>query len=151
MNVKLIGLALSAFAFLGMLGYIYILRADIKTMDGEIEGLERFLEEAHAEIRQCVQDKALSERVSNDYQKSARSLRNQLNSLRGQTRCVPLSTEPSGQINGHSGTPTEGKLSSRGGLTSGYLIDLGGRCEETRLKLIGCQNFVNQLYESRTK
>jgi len=149
MNVKLIGLALSAFAFLGMLGYIYILRADIKSMRGEITGLERYLEEARAEINQCTEDKALSERVSNDYQKSARSLRNQLNSLRNNPACVPI--EPSGKTGGDNGAAAGTKLSGTNGVRAGYLLDFAGSAEETRLKLIACQNFVNQLYESRTK
>lgn len=148
MNVKLIGLLLSAFAFLGMLGYIYVLRADIKSMDGEIKGLERFLEEARAEINQCNQDKILSEKVSNDYQKSARSLRNQLNSLRNNPHCIPVSPGPS---SGDNGTTAGTKLSGTNGLRAGYLLDFAGSAEETRLKLIGCQNFVNQLYESRIK
>ncbi len=148
MNVKLIGLALSAFAFLGMLGYIYILKADIKSMRGEIKGLERYLEEAHAEINQCTEDKALSERVSNDYQKSARSLRNQLNSLRENPHCVTVTPSPS---DGSNGTSAGGELSRTNGVRAGYLLDFAGRAEETRLKLIACQNFVNQLYESREK
>lgn len=149
MNVKLIGMALSAFALLGMLGYIYILRADNKSLVGEIKGLERYLEEARAEINQCTEDKALSERVSSDYQKSARSLRNQLNSLRNNPACIYV--EPSSPSSGDNGTSTGTELSGTNGLRAGYLLDFAGSAEETRLKLIGCQNFVNQLYESRTK
>lgn len=149
MSVKLIGLALSAFAILGTAFYIYTLHTDIKELKGEITGLEKYLDEATAEINQCNADKVLSEKVSNDYQKSARSLRTQLNSLRNNPRCVPV--QPANPSSGDNGSPTGSKLSGGGGLTTGYLVDLGGRCEETRLKLIGCQDFVNQLYDSRSK
>lgn len=147
MNVKLIGLALSAFAFVGMLAYIYVLRADIKGLKGEIAGLEKYLDEATAEINQCNADKVLTEKVSNDYQKSVNSLRGQLKRLRDNPHCVPV--EPSGTPSGDNGTAAGTKLSGTDGIRAEYLIDFAGSAEEVRLKLLGCQSFVNNLYQSR--
>lgn len=113
----------------------------------EIARLDEQLEIATLEINQCISDKAISERSSNDYQKSINSLRRQLNSLRDDPTCVP--TESSIPSNGHNGAATGAIVSGRSGLRTGYIIDLGGRAEETRLKLIGCQSFINELYKSR--
>lgn len=123
--------------------------AETKSLKGEITGLEQYLDEAQKEVDQCVSDKALTEKVSNDYQRSIGSLRSQLNSLRNNPRCIPVQT-PS-PTDGHNGTTAERKLSGADGLRAGYLLEYAGNAEETRLKLIACQKFVNQLYESRTK
>lgn len=147
MNIKLIALAISALTFIAMASYIYILRADIKGLKTDIAGLEKYLEESEAEVAQCVSDKALSERVSNDYQTSLTSLRRQLNSLRNDPKCVP--TEPTPAPDGRSGAAAGTKLSSGNGLRAGYLFDFAGRAEETRLRLIGCQSFIDALYLSR--
>lgn len=146
-NWKYVLTFLGTLAIVGAAFYIHLLRGDIKDLKGEVAGLEQYLEEAHAEVNQCVSDKAISERSSNDYQKSINSLRRQLNSLRDDPTCVP--TESSIPPNGHNGAATGAIVSGRSGLRTGYLIDLGGRCEETRLKLIGCQKFINQTWESR--
>lgn len=121
--------------------------ADGKIKDAEIARLDEALEDAALEINQCSSDKTLTEKASNDYQASIRSLRNQLNSLRNDPRCVP--TEPSGTADGHNGTAAGTELSNGNGLRAGYLLDFAGRAEETRLKLVACQSFVNNLYQSR--
>ena len=144
-NAKIIGIALSAFAVLGAISYIYILRADNKSLKGEIKGLEKYLDEATAEVDQCVSDKAITEKVSNDYQNNIANLRRQLNSLRTNAHCVPVQpSSPSGS------NPSAGnKLSGGNGLNSGYLLDFAGRAEQDRLTALSCNDFINQLYKSR--
>jgi len=145
MNVKLIGLALSAFAFLGMASYIYILRSDIKVLKGEVSGLEKYLEEATAEVNQCVSDKALTERVSNDYKNANVALRRERDRLRNNPACVvPKPSSPS-SISASEGN----QLSSGDGIRVDWLYDFAGDAEQDRLTAIACTDFVTQLYESR--
>lgn len=144
-NAKLIGLALSSAAFLGMAGYIYILRNDIKVLKSEIAGLEKYLEEATAEVSQCVSDKALSERVSNDYKNANVALRRERDRLRNNPACVvPEPSRPS------SVSSSEGnQLSGGNGIRVDWLYDFAGDAEQDRLTAIACVDFVTQLYESR--
>ncbi len=149
MNVKLIGILLSCLALLGTVFYIYTLRAKNKALKVENTALVEKLEVATLEINQCVSDKNLSEKASHDYQASVRSLRRQLDSLRNDPRCVSI--KPASPPNGHNGAATGTEFSGRDSLRLGYIVDFGGRCEETRLKLLGCQKFIDDLYASRGK
>lgn len=145
MNVKLIGLALSAFALLGTAFYIYTLRANIKELKGEITGLERYLDEATAEINQCAEDKALTEKVSNDYKNANAALRRERDRLRNNPSCVL--PEPSSPSSVPSGAGNQ--LSGKNGIRVDWLYDFAGDAEQDRLTAIACVDFVNQLYQSR--
>ena len=142
-----------ALALLGGFGYLVYdytsTKAENRALKIDIQALEDTIEDYAAEVDQCVSDKTLTEKTSNGYQTSIRSLRSQLDSMRsrGEARCVP--TEPAGATHGRDGTPAGTELPSGNGVRAGYLIDFGGRCEETRLKLLACQSFVNDLYLSR--
>lgn len=119
--------------------------AETKDLKGEIEGLERYLKEATAEVDQCNADKVLTERVSNDYQKSIANLRRDIDRLRRNPHCVP--TKPSGPSGVSSGAGSE--LSSGNGIRAEWLYDFAGRAEQDRLTAKGCLDFMDQLYKSR--
>lgn len=135
-------LAFTVFGF-----YIRGVMAENRALKIENARLDEDIEQAVLEINQCNKDKTLSEKVSRDYQSSITALRRQLNGLRDDPTCVP--TESSGAGYGNNGTSTGAVVSGRNGLKTGYLFDYAGRAEETRLKLLGCQNFINELYKSR--
>lgn len=147
MSIKLIGIGVTLALYLGLAAYIFVLRADVRSLNGQIKVLDLDLSAATKEVAQCQLDKELSEKVSNDYQKSISALRRQLNSLRNNPTCIP--TKPAGKADGHTGAPAGTEFSGGDGVRLGYLADFAGRAEETRLKLLGCQAFVNNLYRSR--
>lgn len=138
---------LNSLALVVFVGLWRIEVAETKSLKAEITRMDEQIEIATLEINQCSKDKALTEKVSNDYQKSIANLRNQLNGLRDNPTCIP--TEPSGAGSGNNGATSGGVVPSGIGLKTGYLFDYAGRAEETRLKLIGCQSFINELYKSR--
>lgn len=147
MNIKHAITLFSTVAIIVLFGLWRLEVAENKRLDAQIEALDLQIAAATTEINQCASDKALSERTSRDYQNNVTALRRQLNSLRKDPACVPTESTPA--PDGHHGTPAGGKLPSGNGIRVGYLFDFAGRAEETRLKLEGCQDFVNQLYGSR--
>lgn len=118
-------------------------RGEIK--DVKISRLDEQIEIAALEINQCVSDKALSERVSNDYQNANIALRRERDRLRNNPSCVP--TEPSGTSGIHSGAG--GKLSGGNGIRADWLYDFAGRAEQDRITGNACLQFMDQLYKSR--
>ena len=149
MNVKLIGILLSVIAVIGAVSYILVLRAENKSLAEGKARLELDIADLQKAANDCISDKNLSEKASHDYQASVRSLRRQLDSLRNDPRCVSI--KPASPPNGHNGAATGTEFSGRDSLRLGYIVDFGGRCEETRLKLLGCQKFIDDLYASRGK
>lgn len=149
MNVKLYGILLSCVAVIGAVSYILVLRAENKSLAEGKARLELDIADLQKAANDCISDKNLSEKASHDYQASVRSLRRQLDSLRNNPRCVSI--EPASPSDGHNGAATGTEFSGRDSLRLGYIVDFGGRCEETRLKLLGCQKFIDDLYASRGK
>lgn len=139
-----ISCALAALIFFG-LWRIEVGRGEIK--DVKISRLDEQIEIATLEINQCISDKTLAEKESHGFQTNLGALRRQLNSLRDNPSCVP--TIPASASHGHNGASAGGVVSGSNGIRTGYLIDFAGNAEETRLKLLGCQSFVNSLYKSR--
>lgn len=127
-NWRLILGGLGVLAVLG--GFLYIRHAVIQ--NGE---LKTELKEAYIQLEECQQVHKLEEEVSNEFQDKNARLRKQLNSLKRVQSCVPVSQTPEGS----GGTATGKELSGRDGLGTEFLYDFAGRCEETRLKLLGCQ------------
>lgn len=147
MNVKLYGILLSVIAVIGAVSYILVLRAENKSLAEGKARLELDIADLQKAANDCISDKTISEKASHDFQVSNRSLRRELNSLRNDPNCV--SVQPSGAPNGYNGAAAGTELSGRNEVRAGYLYDYAGRSEETRLKLLGCQNFVNELYRTR--
>lgn len=107
--------------------------------------------EARADLKTCKEAKTQSEEIGNDHQKEIRNLNAQLahaRRLRDNARCEPIAGL-AGETIGDNGSATGSKLSRGNGLSVEYLIDFAGRCEETRLKAIGAQRFINSIYENQ--
>lgn len=99
--------------------------------------------QATALNNECAKDKAITEGVSNEYQKHLGDLNKRYNALRVQhSRCVAVST--SGAPYGHNATPTGG-LSKQNGVTSESLLEFARDCEQVRGQLIGCQSFLKKI------
>lgn len=116
-----------------------------KLQKAEISRMDEELEIAALEINQCNKDKALSERSSNDYQKSIANLRRDIDRLRNSPACIL--PKPSGSSGIHSGTG--GQLSGGNGIRTDWLYDFAGRAEQDRITGAACLNFMDQLYKSR--
>lgn len=107
-----------------------------KSLHREIKSLDASLTLANANYSQCLSDQRAAQEVSSEYQASLSDLNSRLNKLRQQSKCVQVSPiRP-------DATPANGKLSGSNGIRSGWLIDFSGRCEQTRLQLIGLQSYV---------
>ena len=87
--------------------------------------------------------------VSSEYQKQLSIVDNQLTDIRMRnktTNCI-VPTKPK---RGLEDTPTTGIVSDgngQSGLSVDWLYDFAGRCEKTRQKVIGLQNFYSEFNE----
>lgn len=106
---------------------------------------EELSAQAKAQFEQCRAEKAITEEVSNDYQKKLASLTASYNSLRKlyNGRCVAVSNTES--TVGHNAASAGSQLSGSHGIYAGYLIDFAYDAEQVRLRLIGCQDFVRRV------
>lgn len=81
----------------------------------------------------CYKTQEQQRIVSNEFHTKTNNLRKQLaNAQRLRPQCILPKPSP-----GHSPAPATGELSGGNGVSTAYLIDFAGRCEETRLKLLG--------------
>lgn len=105
-------------------------------------------EQATALQEQCNADKKLTEGVENDYQKQVNALNGTIDALRLRkpARCVPVRVAVPAKR--PDATTPEPKLPIGDGIGSEYLIDYAARAEECRLKLMGLQGFVNQVWKA---
>lgn len=136
---------LAAVAAIILFGLWRLEVAVVKGLKAENASLDEQIEIATLEINQCVSDKALTEKVSNDYQNAIASLRRERDRLRDNPACIP--TEPT-RPPAVSGDPTN-KLSGGNGLRAEWLYDFAGRAEQDRLTGLACVEFIDKLYQSR--
>ena len=94
-------------------------------------------------IAQCDADKKLTSEVSNDYQSKIEALNNRISSLKRlrPAGCVPVTNSASGY---HA--PTGSFDAGAHGVTFESLIEYSGDAEKYRLQLIGCQDFINRVW-----
>jgi hypothetical protein len=103
---------------------------------------------ANATIKTHEQNVKITERVANDYQSSINNLNRELDRLRKRpAKCVPV-TRSAGRDSESAATA---ELSDRNGLSDQWLYDYAGRAEQTRLTLIGCQDFINRVKQRSTQ
>jgi len=132
-NWKLPGLTVGIVAIMGTVIYVQSLRHSLQTKTTQ-------LEQTTAAFLQCQANKDKEREASATYQSENSNLQHQLaNARKLRDKCIPVSVP--GSASGHSTAAAEGKFSNGNGVTSGYLIDFAGRCEETRLRLLACQKF----------
>lgn len=90
----------------------------------------------------CETEKETTREVSHEYQTKLSSLNAQLARLkRVQSRCIlPESDAPAGR----DGATPAGQLPRSNGISTDWLIEYAGNAEETRLKLLSCQDFITK-------
>ncbi|NQZ14308.1 MAG: hypothetical protein HRT94_05745 [Alphaproteobacteria bacterium] len=138
MNIKL-GL------ILGLSFVCVLLLWRIDHLGAENKVLSNNLETATETIKQHEENIKLTEEVSNEYQDSIASLNRELRRLhRIEARCVPIADK----TGSNNGSTAEAEFRGGNGLSSEWLYDYAGRAEKTRLKLIGCQRFVNRTWDN---
>jgi len=108
----------------------------ISHLRSENARLKTELTTANDNIAAMKANDELERNASHEYQDQIRNLNIKLSKLkRVRTYCVPVSPPAPG-----SGEPAaRAVISGGGGISSGYLLDLGARCDADRLRLIGCQ------------
>lgn len=97
---------------------------------------------------QCEQDKEITAHASQDYQQKITSLNAQLAKLRLRpATCIPVSTlQPSSIPNGAN---SAGINARPHGINDSALYEYAGDCEQYRLKTIGLQDFIHQVWERK--
>lgn len=118
----------------------------------KVDGLEqqiRILKVQHqADKDQCEADKVLTEKVETDYENKLSDLSDQLADIKRlrPNKCV---FPTAGQASQFNAAADNGKPAAENGLETDWLYDFAGTCEGFRLQIIGLQEFINRLYESR--
>lgn len=110
--------------------------------------LESALESQRKELlKQCQEDKDLTNEVSTDYQKKIAALNRAIDNLKlHPAQCVTV-TSAAGGHNAAAG----GRVNDRPHEVTDYqLIDYAAIAERYRLQLIGCQNFIKKVWEKRS-
>lgn len=110
---------------------------------------ERKLEDQKTALTaQCEASKALTQEVSNEYQKKLAARNADLTRARRllDKKCpVSVTTTPACGYNGGPGSAKSGQPNAGGlGADANELIDIAGEGEKYRLQLIGCQDFVRK-------
>lgn len=93
--------------------------------------------------KKCKEAQAITREVSDEYQSQISALNRRVADLkRVRTQCVPFYSDPTG---GHHGS-TDGEFRGPdGGITAGTLLDFARDAEQTRLQLIGCQDWIKKV------
>lgn len=113
----------------------------IRIIKNELANLEQSLAISEANLAQERKEKELSREVSKKYQADLSALNRDLERLRQ----LPPSCIPIESTTGHNGSTTGAKFSKGNGVRSGWLYEYAGRAESTRLRLLGCQQYVRGL------
>lgn len=93
--------------------------------------------------KKCKEAQAITREVSDEYQSQISALNRRVSDLkRLRAQCVPVYADPPGGYNGAGA----GELRrSYGGVTAGILFDFARDAEQTRLQLIGCQDWIRKV------
>lgn len=99
---------------------------------------------ANATIEKYEKNNKITEEVANEYENTIDKLNADLRRLRAQpVQCHAVTRKAGSADESAAGK----KLSGGNGLRSDWLYDYAGRCEGERLKVIGLQNFINEIYK----
>lgn len=118
--------------------------AKVPDLEKQIATLQTQLETERAQTKE---DKQTTETIEVTYETRLANLNKLLDGLRQRpARCImpAITTKTSGTT-----TTTAGKELPGGdaGITDTRLYEIAGRCEKERLKLLGLQDYTNQLYK----
>lgn len=92
----------------------------------------------------CEKAKSLTREKTYELEKQLSSVDDQYRALLMRTEqsvCIPINSSGSASERNEGATKTQ--LPNGNGLQSWYLLDFAKRCEETRLRLLTLQSFVN--------
>jgi hypothetical protein len=93
--------------------------------------------------KKCKEAQAITREVSDEYQSQISALNRRVADLkRLRAQCVPVYADPTG---GHNGASTGELRGPDGGITAGTLLDFARDAEQTRLQLIGCQDWIRKV------
>ena len=95
------------------------------------------------DIKKCEAEKEITTNVSNDYEKQIDTLNGQLNSLRHAAPRIVYVKQPAG---GHHAAAKQSINGSANAIDSVKFYDYAGTCETDRLKVIGLQKFINEVW-----
>ena len=128
-NWRLIAIGLLMLGIAGNFLYIKHLRHENQSLTAKLETVTANYEQ----LKKVREGERLA---SSEYQASSAALRSELNRVkRMRSTCiVPLPPPATG-----SGGNTGRKLLGRNGISSEFLYDFAARCEDTRLKALGCK------------
>lgn len=105
-----------------------------RALDGQAQGLRA----------QCDEEKRVTQEVSHEYQTNVADLRRQLAELKRvrapAAACVPVA----GAAGGRNAATGAGQPADPDGVRADWLYDFAAEAEEYRLRLMGCQSFVNK-------
>lgn len=138
MNTKIIALCLMALSYIMLSFAVISLKKELKSVRLERDTIS-------ASFNQCKEDKILTHEVSNDLQNKLHRLNRHLadiKRLRDNPTCMSI-TVPPGQRDAGA---DRGKLSGQDGIRAEWLYDYAAEAEQYRLQLIGCQDFVNKVW-----
>jgi len=110
---------------------------------------DRDIAKAQQEIvKQCEEDKQLTQEVSSDFQTQISNLNRRIAHLKRvrPSVCVPVTDTTSRR----DAEPRDGHA-QRNGIDTGALFDYAGLAEKHRLQLISCQSFINKTWASKNK
>ena len=93
-----------------------------------------------------AEQKAITEGVSNDYQKQLAALNRRVRSIRLHNGCNKMSAPT--KTNGRNAGSTGAIIAGTYAVDSGELITYAEDAEKYRLQLMACQRFVDRIYEA---
>lgn len=104
--------------------------------------------QAEALNSKCAEDKKITEEISNAYEAALSDLNSKYDALvrLRPRRCVAVSA--SKPPSGDHATSAGGELPRQDGVTSGTLYEYARDAEQVRLKLLGCQDFIRNTWDS---
>jgi len=149
MMVAMNPLAIKIIAGLSLAFVLYIGWNHYRDVRADRDRYKTERNQARVDLQQCNDDKVLTEKASHDFQTKFAGVRRQLdrlNSVRERARCVAVTAEPAARPDG---TGAGEVVPGRSGINSGWLYDFAARCEETRLKAQGLQQFNTEVWNSR--
>lgn len=108
--------------------------------------------QAVAMAQQCAEDKAITERVANDFQNKVADLNTRLaDARRLYDRTCVLIADPASVDHGAAkgGKPAGSASATVAAIRANDLIDLAGEGEKYRLQLMSCQAFIKSTWKAR--
>jgi len=150
MNIKIISIIALFVIMSGGSIYIKILQSDLRAVKAEIKLVQAEKETAVQNYTQCLEDKKITNEVSNEYQNQLSISNTELDHFKRMFReatCINIASPSSQPYD----STKEGKHGQPNGLRSDWLLDYAGEAEGYRLQVIGLQNFIKKTWKSRNQ